>query len=330
MPKVFLSHSSEDHSFVEKLASDLNRRGINVWFDKYELKVGDSLRQKIFDEGIDKSDFVVVVFSKASLRNNWVQREMNAAFALEMRKREVCILPILLDVEYAEVPSFLADIKMANFTNNYKDGLIELISAILNKNVLNPEDVYKFEKDNVVSIVDREDMGTISTGVIIDQDGLIMACNLCRDYISEDILSVHFHNGISFNEVKIVDHLGASDISLMKINGTNLSYSHIGNSDLVKVDDQVIVLLHPDVNRKYAFRPEKIISENVGVIYEGKILEIAAGTYTYHNKGSPVYNEFGDLIGIIEHGGWATPGNKTVICPVNRLKDELRKYLDYL
>jgi hypothetical protein len=40
MTSIFLSHASIDKPFVEKLAHDLKRLGINVWFDKWELKIG--------------------------------------------------------------------------------------------------------------------------------------------------------------------------------------------------------------------------------------------------------------------------------------------------
>lgn len=39
MPSLFLSHSSADKTFVEKLAKDLEGVGVNVWFDKWEIKV---------------------------------------------------------------------------------------------------------------------------------------------------------------------------------------------------------------------------------------------------------------------------------------------------
>ena len=38
MPAVFLSHTSIDKPFVEKIASDLKRLGIEPWVDKYEIK----------------------------------------------------------------------------------------------------------------------------------------------------------------------------------------------------------------------------------------------------------------------------------------------------
>ncbi len=46
LPAVFLAHSFEDHQKVGKIAYDLRKRGIEVWFDEWELKVGDSLHDK--------------------------------------------------------------------------------------------------------------------------------------------------------------------------------------------------------------------------------------------------------------------------------------------
>ena len=49
---LFISHASEDkESFVRPLASALVAEDVRVWFDEFELQIGDSLRQKI-DEGL--------------------------------------------------------------------------------------------------------------------------------------------------------------------------------------------------------------------------------------------------------------------------------------
>src|SRR4051812_4935086 len=45
---VFISHAAEDKdSLVRPLALGLQDRGLSVWFDEFELRVGDSLRRKI-------------------------------------------------------------------------------------------------------------------------------------------------------------------------------------------------------------------------------------------------------------------------------------------
>ena len=56
MPSLFLSHSSVDKTFVEKLAKDFEGVGVNVWFDKWEIKVGDSLTGKI-EGGLQVNDY---------------------------------------------------------------------------------------------------------------------------------------------------------------------------------------------------------------------------------------------------------------------------------
>jgi len=42
-PRVFISYSHADREFVAKLAGDLARNRIVVWWDEWEIKVGDSL-----------------------------------------------------------------------------------------------------------------------------------------------------------------------------------------------------------------------------------------------------------------------------------------------
>ena len=45
--KIFISYASEDKDFVDRLATDLKHQGIDIWIDKWEIKVGDSLISKI-------------------------------------------------------------------------------------------------------------------------------------------------------------------------------------------------------------------------------------------------------------------------------------------
>jgi len=79
MPTLFLSHTSIDKPFVEKLAKDLERLGIKVWFDKYEIKVGESIFWKI-EEGIKDSEYFAIVISKEAWNSPWVKSEFSAAW----------------------------------------------------------------------------------------------------------------------------------------------------------------------------------------------------------------------------------------------------------
>jgi hypothetical protein len=103
---VFLSHSSRDKDFCQRLALDLSNYEIKVWYDEWEIKVGDSLRTKI-STGIEEHEYLAVVLSHASVESDWVQIELNAALAKELRERRVVVLPLL--IQDCKLPTFLED-----------------------------------------------------------------------------------------------------------------------------------------------------------------------------------------------------------------------------
>ena len=64
---IFISHASEDKTKVARpLAEALRKAGVRVWLDEHQLKVGDSLSEKI-DEGLSHSRFGAVILSPAFL-----------------------------------------------------------------------------------------------------------------------------------------------------------------------------------------------------------------------------------------------------------------------
>ena len=94
MPSLFLSHSSADKTFVEKLAKDLEGVGVNVWFDKCEIKVGDSLTGKI-EDGAQGNDSLGPVLSPAAVAAEGVKPDLSAAGCRQMSSRKIVVLPIL-------------------------------------------------------------------------------------------------------------------------------------------------------------------------------------------------------------------------------------------
>jgi hypothetical protein len=103
--KLFISHASEDKKdFVEPLVQALRNAGFEVWYDKYELTLGDSLLAKI-GEGLHQCDFGVVVLSPHFFRKKWPGAELDGLFALETAARKV-ILPIWKDVRVDEVLTY--------------------------------------------------------------------------------------------------------------------------------------------------------------------------------------------------------------------------------
>ena len=94
-PKIFLSHSKTDKELIEKLASDLRAARIDVWYDEWEIPVGDSFRRQI-TKGIEESDLFFVYLTPNSAGSHWVQHELDTAFIKQINEKRN-ILALFVD-----------------------------------------------------------------------------------------------------------------------------------------------------------------------------------------------------------------------------------------
>lgn len=128
---LFVSHASEDkEDIVKPLVNELERYGLKVWYDEFELKIGDSLSESI-DKGIIHSKNGLIIISKSFLNKNWTDYELKSFI---MKETEQCgnILPIWHNVTKADVMNrslFLAD----KFALSSDIGVEQLAIKILQK-----------------------------------------------------------------------------------------------------------------------------------------------------------------------------------------------------
>jgi hypothetical protein len=129
-PKVFLSHASEDKQrFVIPFATSLRSKGIDVWLDKWEILPGDSLVDKLFEEGLKEAQAVLIVVSATSVDKPWVRQELNTAIVNRIT-RQTKVIPIVLDK--AEVPEALRSLvwEPVPDINDYSIPLDRILAAI--------------------------------------------------------------------------------------------------------------------------------------------------------------------------------------------------------
>jgi hypothetical protein len=108
---LFISHASEDKDAVARpLARALTALGFSVWFDEDVLEVGDRLRPSI-DAGLARSQYGVVVLSRAFFAKPWPPRELDGLFGREVAEGAEIILPLWHDIDQqflaAEAPMLL-------------------------------------------------------------------------------------------------------------------------------------------------------------------------------------------------------------------------------
>ncbi|HKU76580.1 MAG TPA: toll/interleukin-1 receptor domain-containing protein [Pyrinomonadaceae bacterium] len=96
-PKVFVSHAGEDKErFVLNFSARLRACGIDAWVDQWEMLPGDSIVDKIFEEGIKSAQAVIVILSRYSVNKKWVREELNVAFIKRINSGSK-LIPIVID-----------------------------------------------------------------------------------------------------------------------------------------------------------------------------------------------------------------------------------------
>lgn len=125
---AFISHASEDKAdFVRPLAERLRQEHIEVWYDEFSLRVGDSLRRSI-DKGLSQSRFGVVVLSPSFFAKGWAQRELDGLVAREIDEHGI-LLPVWHGVTRSDILAYsppLAD-KVATSS---ADGIDEVVRKL--------------------------------------------------------------------------------------------------------------------------------------------------------------------------------------------------------
>ena len=134
MPKVFVSHASEDKErFVLGFATRLRARGIDAWLDRWEMQPGESLVDQVFEEGLKEATVVIVVLSRASVAKPWVREELNAA-VLKRINAGIRVIPVV--IEECEVPEALRSTiwERIEDLSSYDASFDRIVAAILGMN----------------------------------------------------------------------------------------------------------------------------------------------------------------------------------------------------
>ena len=89
MADIFISYARVDRSRAETLAAALEQAGWSVWWDR-EIPPGRSF-DEVIEEALSQARCVIVIWSEASVRSEWVKTE-----AAEAAARRI-LVPILAD-----------------------------------------------------------------------------------------------------------------------------------------------------------------------------------------------------------------------------------------
>jgi uncharacterized protein YjbI with pentapeptide repeats len=91
----FISYSTEDQAFAERIHADLQNKGVRCWFAPHHIRGGKKIHEQI-DEAIRIYDRLLLILSEHSMKSRWVKTEIANARKKEMAHGRRVLFPIRL------------------------------------------------------------------------------------------------------------------------------------------------------------------------------------------------------------------------------------------
>lgn len=124
---IFISHANCDKEKVDRLAIALKEKNHNVWYDAWELEIGDNLLEKI-SEGIASAETIFIVVSQESLKSKWLKKEIDTIAMLEVAKHTISVITLLIDP--IGLPSYLSNYPCVDISGNFEEGIKTLSETV--------------------------------------------------------------------------------------------------------------------------------------------------------------------------------------------------------
>jgi hypothetical protein len=142
MLKVFISHSSLDHDFIDTtILPILEEAGVNIWYSKESITAASQWEESIL-KGLKECEWFMIILSHNAMQSDWVKDELFWAIA----NRPDRIVPIIRDatINIAEFHIRLARIQAIDFSTEVDVARSRLLSIWRNSlpnPVVTPEEV---------------------------------------------------------------------------------------------------------------------------------------------------------------------------------------------
>jgi hypothetical protein len=200
MPKIFLSHSTEDNDTTTIIADTLRQAGFDVWVD-FE-NIGDGARWlREIQNGIDDCDAVVVILSKASRQSEWVEKECLYTFGLKK--------PIFIAlIEDVLLPLHLVNIQYTDCRQHLADGMTDLVEALRHR--LGSDEISEYAPDSNSSVPTEDNFFSYVEQLPLGDTAMLVAKDLYfwAQYIADEIdfggrYNPVYHVKVDLNETQV-------------------------------------------------------------------------------------------------------------------------------
>ncbi|MGE0827168.1 MAG: toll/interleukin-1 receptor domain-containing protein [Candidatus Binatia bacterium] len=116
----FISYSSKDEEFAQRLYADLQNKGVRGWFAPEDMKIEDEFRSRI-DQAIHVHDRLLLILSEHSVNSRWVQKEVETAFEKEEREKRLVLFSVRVDEAVMDsTVGWAADIRRQRHVGDFR------------------------------------------------------------------------------------------------------------------------------------------------------------------------------------------------------------------
>lgn len=91
----FISYSSKDRPFAERLHADLQNKGVRCWFAPHHGQAGQKLHEQI-DQAIRLNEKLLLILSTDSMKSEWVKTEIKKAAKRQAQEKKDVLFPVSL------------------------------------------------------------------------------------------------------------------------------------------------------------------------------------------------------------------------------------------
>ena len=120
--KVFISHSPQDKLLARKIASGLEKHGLDVWDESREIVPGENWAEKI-SQALKESEAMIVLLTPDALQSDPVRWEID--YALSKKEFNRRLIPVLVgnadSLPEENIPWILRHLNLINLLEYRQD-----------------------------------------------------------------------------------------------------------------------------------------------------------------------------------------------------------------
>lgn len=283
-PVVFVSHATEDKErFVLGFAERLRQRGVDAWVDKWEIAPGDSLVDRIFEEGLKTAKAVIIVLSEFSMNKPWVREELNISIVQRIQKG-LKIIPVVIGK--CEVPMALSntlwvEIKDLSSYDNEFERIVSSIFDLKSKPPLGAGPAYAQTGVKLITGLSRVDSIVLTLACLAAMDGgnvLVSAPPLLEAVRALGVSDADFEESIQVlgqrGEFTLSGHVGRGPTDQFRVSEAGFeSFAREHFEDYAGICDKVIAAVVNQELRTNVAIADAIGENRVVVAHILKLLE---------------------------------------------------------